>query len=117
MNNHEINVGIDTSMAQLDVGIRPTGEFFSVANNESGIRQLIKQLKKLKPTRILIESTGRLELNFVIAAFDAKLPIVVCNALYIHRFAQAIGQLAKTDKIDAFRGSYLIATQNANLNK
>jgi len=102
MNNNEINIGIDTSLKQLDVGILPTGEFFYVSNDEKGIRELIKKLKKIKPTRILIESTGRLEMDFVIAAFEAKLPITVCNALHIHRFAQAIGQLAKTDKIDAF---------------
>ena len=102
MNNSEINVGIDTSKAQLDIGIRPSGEFFSVPNNDLGIREAVKRIKRLKPTRVLIESTGRLELDFVVAAFNAKLPIVVCNALHIHRFAQAIGQLAKTDKIDAF---------------
>jgi len=102
MNNNEINVGIDTSLKQLDVGILPTGEFDSFSNDEKGIRELVKKLKKIKPNRVLIESTGRLEMNFVIAAFEAKLPITVCNALQIHRFAQAIGQLAKTDKIDAF---------------
>ena len=102
MNHSEINVGVDTSKAQLDIGILPCGEFFSSPNDAQGIRDTIKRLKRLKPTRILIESTGRLELDFVVAAFDAKLPIVVCNALHIHRFAQAIGQHAKTDRIDAF---------------
>lgn len=102
MNKIEINIGIDTSKAQLDIGILPCGEFFSTPNNDQGIREAVKRLKRLKPTRVLIESTGRLELDFVVAAFNAKLPIIVCNALHIHRFAQAIGQLAKTDRIDAF---------------
>jgi transposase len=102
MNNIEINVGIDTSKAQLDIGILPSGAFFSTPNDSQGIRDAVRQLKRLKPRRVLIESTGRLELDFAVAAFNAKLPIVICNALHIHRFAQAIGQLAKTDKIDAF---------------
>lgn len=102
MYNYEINVGVDTSKAQLDIGILPCGEFFSAPNDAQGIRDAVKRLKQLKPTRVLIESTGRLELDFAVAAFNAKLPIVICNALHIHRFAQAIGQLAKTDKIDAF---------------
>ena len=102
MNNNEINVGIDTSQAQLDVGILPSGEFISFSNDEKGIAKLVKYLKNINPTRVLIESTGRLELAFVIAAFEAKLPIVVCNALRVHRYAESIGQLAKTDKIDAF---------------
>ena len=102
MNHSEINIGIDTSQSQLDIGVYPTGEFFYVKNDDNGIQDAIRSIKKLKPTRVLIESTGRLETPFVIAAFKAKLPIVVCNALHIRRFAQASGQHAKTDKIDAF---------------
>lgn len=102
MKHTEINIGIDTSKALLDIAVLPSGEFFSNPNDEQGIRETVKRLKRLKPTRVLIESTGRLELDFAVAAFNAKLPIVVCNALHIHRFAQAIGKLAKTDKIDAF---------------
>ena len=102
MNNTEINVGLDTSQAQLDVGILPSGEFSSFSNDEKGILKLVTKLKTLNPTRVLIESTGRLELDFVVAAFDAKLPVVICNALRVHRYAESIGQLAKTDKIDAF---------------
>jgi len=100
MNNAEINVGIDTSQALLDVGILPSGEFSSFPNDKNGIEKLVKKLISLKPTRILIESTGRLELAFAVAAFEAKLPIVICNAFRIHRFAESIGQFAKTDKID-----------------
>ena len=102
MNNTEINVGIDTSQAILDVGILPSGEFSSFSNDKKGIEKLVKKLISLKPTRILIESTGRLELEFAVAAFEAKLPIIICNAFRIHRFAESIGQFAKTDKIDAF---------------
>lgn len=102
MNNSEINVGIDTSQALLDVGILPSGEFFSFQNDENGINKLVKYLKTLNPTRVLIESTGRLELDFMVAAHEANLPLVHCNALRIHRYAESIGQLAKTDKIDAF---------------
>lgn len=102
MNHSQINVGIDTSKTTLDVGVLPSREFFSFPNEPDGIKQLVQKLKAINPDRVLIESTGRLELDFVIAAFNANLPIVVCNAFRIHRFAQSIGQLAKTDKIDAF---------------
>lgn len=102
MNKPEINVGIDTSQAQLDIGVRPSDEFFSVPNNDIGIRDAIKRIKALKPKRILIESTGRLEMAFACAAFNAGLPVVVCNALVVHNFAKATGKLAKTDKLDAF---------------
>ena len=102
MNHSEINVGIDTSLSQLDIGVRPTGEFFSVTNDLTGIKEAITRIKKLKPARVLIEATGRLELAFACAAEKANLPIVICNAGQVHNFAKSIGQLAKTDKLDAF---------------
>jgi transposase len=98
---NEINVGIDTSKTQLDIYIRPLDEFFSVDNSAQGVKEAIKRLKTTKPTRIVIEATGRLELPFVIAAKKAKLPVTVANPLHIRRFAGAAGKLAKTDKLDA----------------
>ncbi|WP_444924751.1 hypothetical protein ACJJH9_07005 [Microbulbifer sp. DLAB2-AF] len=61
MEPQEINVGIDTSSKQLDIYVRPNGQFFSVTNNKEGIKDAINQLQPLKPQRVLIESTGRLE--------------------------------------------------------
>ena len=101
MNNPEINVGIDTSSQQLDIYVRPTGQFFSVANDASGIKDAVKQLQLLKPTRVLIESTGRLELEFVCSAHKAGLPVVICNPGQVRHFAKAAGRIAKTDKLDA----------------
>ena len=101
MNTIEINVGIDTSSKQLDIYVRPTGQFFSVSNDAPGIKDAVKQLQGLKPVRVLIESTGRLELDFVIAAHKAGLPIVVCNPGQVRQFAKAAGRVAKTDKLDA----------------
>ena len=100
-NSQEINVGIDTGKTQLDVYIHPIGEYFNVGNDANGIKEAVKRIKKHKPTRIVIEATGRLEMGFVCAAAKAKLPVVVANALRVHRFASSIGKLAKTDKLDA----------------
>jgi transposase len=55
----------------------------------------------LSPARIVIEATGRLELPFVLAAQAAALPVTVANPKYVRRFADALGQLAKTDRLDA----------------
>ena len=101
MQNQEINVGIDTSQTQLDIYVRPTDHFFSVKNDPDGIKHAVKALQGVKPKRVLIESTGRLELEFVCAAHKAGLPLVICNPSHIRSFAQSIGQLAKTDKLDA----------------
>ena len=66
----------------------------------------MKRLQTLKPARVLIESTGRLELDFVCAAHKAGLPIVVCNPSQIRHFAKSAGRLAKTDKLDAHDIAY-----------
>lgn len=97
----EINIGVDTGAKQLDIYIRPLNIYFSVDNDEKGIKHAIKDIKKHKPTRVIIEATGRLEQAFVIACDKAELPYVVANPIHIRKFAGAIGQLAKTDKLDA----------------
>jgi transposase len=97
----EINIGIDTSQTQLDIYVRPTGDFFSVENTPQGAKQATRRIRKYQPTRVLIEATGRLELNFVCAAQTAELPVVVCNAGQVRQFAKSTGRLAKTDRLDA----------------
>ena len=103
MNNNqtEINVGVDTGKHQLDIYIRPVDIGFSVENNPEGIQAAIKKIKPFNPTRIIIEATGRLERTFVIACAHAQLPFVIANPIHIKQFAGAIGQLAKTDPLDA----------------
>lgn len=96
-----VNVGIDVSKESLDVAVRPSGEEFSVANDDEGRVQLRKRLAKLKPERIVLEPTGGYEAHVVHVLVMAELPVVVVNARQIRQFAQATGRLAKTDKIDA----------------
>lgn len=98
---NEITVGVDTSKHKLDIYIHPLGEHFIVDNNNQGVKEALKRIKHHKPQRIVIEATGRLEMLFVCAAHENKLPIVVANPMHVHKFAAAIGQLAKTDKQDA----------------
>lgn len=100
-NQNEINVGVDTGKTQLDIYIRPLDIYFTVSNDEKGITKAVKEIKKHNPTRIVIEATGRLEQAFIIVCASEKLPFVVANPVHIKKFAGAIGQLAKTDKLDA----------------
>ncbi|WP_077343058.1 IS110 family transposase [Pseudocolwellia agarivorans] len=100
-NQNEINVGVDTGKTQLDIYIRPFDIYFTVTNDEKGINKAIKEIRKHKPTRIVIEATGRLEQAFIIACANEKLPFVVANPVRIKKFAGSVGQLAKTDKLDA----------------
>lgn len=101
MNTLETTVGVDTGKHHLDIHILPHDESFQVTNDAPGIREALKRLKRLAPDRVVIEATGRLEMNFVCACHKAKLPVVVANPTHVRRFAQATGRLAKTDRLDA----------------
>jgi len=99
--NQNINVGVDTGKYQLDIYLRPLDIYFTVSNDEKGIKEAIDIIKKYNVERIVIEATGRLEMSFIMACAKVKLPFVIANPVYIKRFAGAIGQRAKTDKLDA----------------
>ena len=100
-NGTPINVGIDTSQDQLDIYVRPQGDYFSHPNTPAGARAAVKAVRAYKPDRVTIESTGRLEFEFILAAHKAKLPVAVCNLGNARDFAKSIGRTAKTDKLDA----------------
>jgi transposase len=95
-----IFVGIDVSKAQLDVALRPTGRFV-VPNDDAGIAQLLERLQATAPTLVILEATGGIELPLTGALAAAGLPVVVVNPRQIRDFAKAVGQLAKTDALDA----------------
>jgi len=96
-----VSVGVDTGKFQLDIYIRPLDVYFTVNNDEKGIKEAVKTIKKYSPDRIVIEATGRLEIPFIMACASANLPFVIANPIHVKRFAGALGQRAKTDKLDA----------------
>lgn len=96
-----INVGVDTGKSQLDFYIRPLDIYFTVSNDDKGIKEAIKTIKKYSPERIVIEATGRLEMPFIIACAEANLPFVIANPIHVKRFAGATGRRAKNDRLDA----------------
>ncbi len=96
-----INVGVDVGKSKLDIVLHPLDLHFQISNDEESILKVVHVLKKRNIERIVVEATGRYEHAFVFACDQANLPIVVVNPISIRRYAQAIGVLAKTDKIDA----------------
>lgn len=116
-NQNEINVGVDTGKTQLDIYIRPLDIYFVVSNDEVGIKEAIKTIKKHKVTRIVIEATGRLEQPFIMACAKANLPFVIANPVRIKKFAGAINQQAKTDKLDAQLIAYYAEVMKPNLSQ
>jgi transposase len=96
-----IFVGVDVSKGRLDVAVHPEASSWSVPNDETGIEDLVKRLLPLRPTRVVLEATGGLEMPAVGALAAATLPVVAVNPRQTRDFAKAAGLLAKTDRIDA----------------
>lgn len=94
-------IGIDVSKDRLDVHVLPAGEAFAVARDGKGLGTLIERVKGLDPVLIGVEATGGFETVVAAALAGAGLPLVVVNPAQVRHFAQAVGQRAKTDPLDA----------------
>jgi transposase len=94
-------VGIDVSKAALDVCIEPLDQMLHVANDDAGRGQIVKQMKQVGPTLIVMEATGGLEVRLASELASQALPVAVINPRQARDFAKASGQLAKTDTVDA----------------
>jgi len=94
-------VGVDVAKERLDVAVRPSGEHWSVANDDAGVAALVARLSPLGPALIICEATGGFERAAIAALAARRLPVVVANPRQVRDFARASGQLAKTDQLDA----------------
>jgi len=94
-------IGIDVSKQQLEVAEHQSDYKFQCTNKISSFGQLIAELIVLRPALIVLEATGGLEKPVVNALNAVGLPVVVVNPRQVRDFAKALGQLAKTDRLDA----------------
>jgi len=96
-----VYVGIDTCKAWLDVYVHPIGLAFRVPNSRDGLKQLKRRLAGLAVVLIVMEATGKLHREAHRNLNDSGYAVAVVNPLRSRLFAKALGQLAKTDKVDA----------------
>lgn len=95
------SVGIDVCEAWLDVHVLPDGRVFRVPNTLAGHKTLKSRLKSHDVGLIVIEATGKWHRQ-VHRSLDASGHRVrVVNPLRARLFAESVGMLAKTDKLDA----------------
>ena len=94
-------VGLDISKAHIDVSVRPSDARWRAVQTDEGRAELVTRLAALAPTLVVVEATGGYETPVVTALAVAQVPVVAVNPRQVRHFAQALGQLAKTDAIDA----------------
>jgi transposase len=93
--------GIDVAKHGLDLAFEPKRKIRHFDNNAKGIEQCAKLLGQRRPELIVMEPTGGYEVALLIRLQAAGLKVAVVNARRIREFARALGQLAKTDNLDA----------------
>ena len=103
----EIYVGIDVSKSSLEVCIlreddRQEGESFVVSNDQEGVQEMLSRLEGASVELAVMEATGRYERLAATMLAASSISVAIVNPRQARDFAKAIGQLAKTDKIDAF---------------
>ena len=94
-------VGIDVSKSWVDVHVRPDGTAFRCATDGEGLAELVRRVHPLLPQLIVMEASGGYESIVAVSLAEAGLPVAIVNPRQVRRFAEALGQLAKTDAIDA----------------
>lgn len=96
-----VYVGIDVCKAWLDVYLHPNGQSFRVANSQQGLKVLKGRLAHAVVVTIVMEATGKYHRQPRRTLDAAGFAVAIVNPLRSRLFAQAMGQLAKTDRIDA----------------
>jgi transposase len=99
--NEQIFIGIDVAKDTFCVCSFPAAINLSLSNSTSGIKQLIKALRPHNVTLVVLEATGGYERPIVAGLLEADFRVVVASPRQVRQFARGIGELAKTDPIDA----------------
>jgi transposase len=95
------DVGIDVCKDWLDVHVMPADIAERFPNDKKGHKALLGLLKRHCVRRILMEATGKYHRSAHERLHQAGLFVVVVNPSRARKFAESIGTLAKTDKVDA----------------
>lgn len=96
-----VYVGIDVCKAWLDVHVHPIGQAFRVSNTRQGLAELKRRLGGRDVALIAMEATAKLHREAHRNLHASGFAVAIVNPLRSRLFAEATGQLAKTDKVDA----------------
>jgi transposase len=97
----ELYLGIDVAKDSFEVASDPAGLKLSVPNSPKGRREFLVVLQSHRVALITLEATGGYERALVADLLGAGHRVVVANPRQVRDFARGMGQLAKTDAIDA----------------
>ena len=94
-------IGIDVSKATLDAYWLSGKQHLVFSNDLAGLKRLVRWICKAKADLTVFEATGVYDRSLQAQLASHGLPFSRVNPKQARRFAEGIGQLAKTDKVDA----------------
>ena len=83
-------IGIDVAKATLDIAVLPSGESWTITNDDAGLHELVPRVLGLAPTLVVLEATGGFESPAVAALAKAGLPVVVAILARLTRRHRAL---------------------------
>lgn len=101
MELQEVVLGIDVSKQSLDCATWPKTQVWRHPHDGTGMTAVVGLAQSLQVRLVVLEATGGLEIEVAAELVRAGVPVAVVNPRQTHRFAEALGILAKTDQVDA----------------
>lgn len=93
--------GVDVSKARLDVCIEPGHRHASFNNDAAGIAELAAFCGEHAVTLAVMEASGGYERRVFVELWERGISCALANPRSVRRYAEAMGILEKTDRIDA----------------
>lgn len=97
----KIICGVDVSKARLDACIEPGAIFAGFDNDPAGIAELVAFCRQHRAGLVAMEATGGYERWAFLLLWEAGMPCAMTNPRSVRRYAEAMGVLEKTDRLDA----------------
>lgn len=94
-------VGIDIAKAHLDLHSLPDGKSWRIDYAPATLKKLIADLLAAPDVLVVMEASGGYERLCANLLADSGVAVCVTNPRKARAFARSLGQLAKTDQIDA----------------
>lgn len=97
----KIICGVDVASRSLEVRIGCDGSAHSFPNTAEGIAELVTFCRHQNVELVAMEATGGYERQPFSLLWAQGVPVVLLHPQAVRRFAQSMGLLEKTDRIDA----------------
>ena len=92
-------IGIDVACDHLDVAWSGSGKVERFPYSKCGLSKLMDRISER--SHVIFESTGGYEFRLASALHEGRFKYSQLNPRAVRKFAQATGEFAKTDQIDA----------------